>query len=114
MRANAVEAFEDSGDAQCIALLRPYLQDADNRVRANAAKALWTLGSEDGREALLSMLRHDEEAMRLSAVWAIGELRFEGAMDVLIARAEEESSPAIRAKIAEVLAHVRPKGEATT
>jgi len=113
VRANAVEAFEDSGDPQCIALLRPYLEDSDNRVRANVAKALWSLGSEDGREALTAMLRHGEEAMRISAVWAIGEVRFDGATDLLISRAEEEPSPAVRGKIAEVLSRVRTKGDAT-
>jgi HEAT repeat protein len=113
VRANAVEAFEDSGDSQCIALLRPYLEDPDNRVRANVAKALWTLGSEVGRDTLLAMLRHQQEAMRISAVWAIGELRFEGATDFLISRAEEEPSPAVRDKIAEILSQVRKKGDAT-
>jgi len=72
VRANAVEAFEDSGDAQCVPLLHPFLGDPDNRVRANAAKALCTLGFEEGRTALAAMLRHEEEPMRLSAVWAIG------------------------------------------
>ncbi len=110
VRANAVEAFEDSGDVQVVPLLRPYLRDPDNRVRANVAKAIWNLGSEDGRTALLAMLRHDEEAMRLSAVWAIGEVRFEGAVDLLIAHVEGERSDVVRAKIADVLAHVDHKG----
>jgi HEAT repeat protein len=110
VRANAVEAFEDSGDSQCIPLLRPYLRDPDNRVRANVAKALWNLGSEEGRMALSAMLKHPEENMRLSAVWAIGEVRFPGASDLLLGHVEGELSPAVRAKISEVLARLAQKG----
>jgi HEAT repeat protein len=111
VRANAVEAFEDGGDALCVPLLRPFLQDPDNRVRANAAKAVWTLGSEEGRATLLAMLGHDDDLMRLSAVWAIGEVRFPGAVDLLIAHVEGERSEAVRAKIASILGRVREKGE---
>lgn len=112
VRANAVEAFEDSGDAQVIPLLRPYLRDPDNRVRANVAKALWNLGSEEGRTALRGMLQSPEEPMRLSAVWAIGEVRFEGAADLLMAHVEGERSETVRAKIAEVLSALSQKGAA--
>jgi len=110
VRANAVEAFEDSGDPQCVPLLRPYLRDPDNRVRANVAKALWNLGSEEGRSALHAMLRQPEEAMRLSAVWAIGEVRFPGAIDLLMAHVEGERSELVRAKIGEVLSRAPEKG----
>ncbi|HVR83248.1 MAG TPA: HEAT repeat domain-containing protein, partial [Planctomycetota bacterium] len=110
VRANAVEAFEDSGDSQCIPLLRPYLRDPDNRVRANVAKALWNLGSEEGRTTLHAMLRQPEEAMRLSAVWAIGEVRFPGAIDLLMAHVEGERSQLVRAKISEVLSRAPEKG----
>jgi HEAT repeat protein len=110
VRANAVEAFEDGGDAQCVPLLRPYLRDPDNRVRANVAKALWTLGAEEGREELLAMLRLPDESMRLSAVWAIGELRFPGAVELLAAHVEGEGSPTVRTKIGEVLSRAAGKG----
>jgi HEAT repeat protein len=110
VRANAVEAFEDSGDPQCIPLLRPYLGDLDNRVRANVAKALWSLGSEEGRTALLGMLKHPEEPMRISAVWAIGEVRFPDAVDLLLGHIEGERSAAVRTKISEVVARLSQKG----
>jgi HEAT repeat protein len=47
--------------------------------------------------------------MRLSAVWAIGEVRFPGAIDLLLARVESEPSPTVRAKIGEVLSRVSQK-----
>lgn len=110
VRANAVEAFEDSGDSACIPLLRPYLRDPDNRVRANVAKALWTLGSEEGKVALAGMLKNPEENMRLSAVWAIGEIQFAGAVDLLLTHVEGERSPLVRSKIGEVVARLAQKG----
>ena len=111
VRANAVEAFEDSGDAQCVPLLRPYLRDPDNRVRANVAKAMWNLGAEEGRAALHGMLRQPEESMRLSAVWAIGEVRFDGAADLLMAHVEGERSPLVRSKIGEVISRLARKDD---
>lgn len=109
VRANAVEAFEDGGDARCVPLLRSYLRDPDNRVRANVAKALCTLGAEEGREELLVMLRLPDESMRLSAVWAIGEVQFPGMAELLTAHMEGEQSPVVRAKIAEVLSRAAGK-----
>jgi HEAT repeat protein len=106
VRANAVEAFEDGGDPRVVPLLVPFLYDEDNRVRANAAKAVWNLGSEEGRTTLQTMLNDSDEMMRLSAVWATGEVRFPGAVDLLLARVEADPSPAVREKIAEVLSQM--------
>ena len=93
VRANAIEAFEDGGDGRCVPILLPFLRDNDNRVRVNAAKA--------------------DEAMRLSAVWAIGEMRFPGAIDLLLTQVEAEASPSVRAKIAEVLSRASQKEAGT-
>ena len=48
------------------------------------------------------MLHDDQESMRLSAAWALGELRCDGALQLLDARIPLESSPAVRSKIHEV------------
>ncbi len=107
VRANAIEAFEDSADTRFAPLLLPLLNDSESRVRANAAKALWTLGQRaEAKAALEGMLGDARENMRLSAVWALGEVRFEGASAALLARAGEETSPAVRLKIAEVLTKI--------
>ena len=103
VRANAIEAFEDSGEPACVPVLLPFLRDEDNRVRANTAKAVWNLGSDEGKKTLQAMIDDADEMMRLSAVWAIGEVRFPGAVDLLLCRLEAEQSPAVRAKISEVL-----------
>jgi len=109
VRANAIEAFEDGGDARVVPVLLPFLRDDDNRVRANTAKAIWNLGNEAGRTTLQAMLGDPDEMMRLSAVWAIGEVRFPGAVDLLLARVEGEPSATVRAKIGEVLSRVSQK-----
>jgi len=109
VRANAIEAFEDSGEPLCIPVLLPFLRDDDNRVRANTAKAVWNLGSDEGRKTLQAMIDDPDEMMRLSAAWAIGEVRFPGAIDLLLNRLEIEESPAVRAKIGEVLSRESQK-----
>jgi hypothetical protein len=82
-------AFEVAA-IQCIPLLRPYLRDPDNRVRANVARPCGTSarGGADGAE------RHVEAPggnMRLSAV-GVGEVRFAGASG-LTSHVEGEASP---------------------
>lgn len=109
VRANAIEAFEDSGEPRVVPVLLPFLRDEDNRVRANTAKAVWNLGSEEGRRTLQAMIEDPDEMMRLSAVWAIGEVRFPGAIDLLLARVEGETSATVRAKIGEVLSRASQK-----
>jgi HEAT repeat protein len=109
VRANAIEAFEDGEDPRVVPLLLPFLYDEDNRVRANAAKAVWNLGSEEGRMTLQTMLSSPDEMMRLSAVWATGEVRFPGAVDLLLARAEADPSPAVREKISDTLSRISQK-----
>jgi HEAT repeat protein len=94
-----------------VPVLLPFLRDEDNRVRANTAKAVWNLGSEEGKRTLQSMIDDPDEMMRLSAVWAIGEVKFPGAIDLLLKRAEGEPSPVVRAKIADVLSR-EPRKEA--
>ena len=109
VRANAIEAFEDGGDPRVVPVLLPFLRDEDNRIRANTAKALWNLGSPEGRTTLERMLDDADEMMRLSAVWATGEVKFPGAMDLLLSRIESDPSPAVRQKISEVLSRASGK-----
>jgi HEAT repeat protein len=113
VRANAIEAFEDSGEPLCIPVLVPFLRDDDNRVRANTAKAVWNLGSEEGKRTLQAMIDDPDEMMRLSAVWAIGQVRFPGAVDLLLNRLESEEAPSVRAKIGEVLSREAQKEAGT-
>lgn len=107
VRANAVEAFEDAGDVRCVDILLPLLHDPDNRVRANAAKALCGYGRPEGRATIEAMLVHPEELMRLSAAWAVGQVRFEGAELLLRERGAVEKSALVREKIMDSLARLQ-------
>ncbi|MCA8975914.1 MAG: HEAT repeat domain-containing protein [Planctomycetes bacterium] len=104
VRANAVEAVEQLENATYIDLLRPFLRDRDNRVRANAAKALWNLGWADASDVLVAMVAHDDPRMRVSAIWAVSEVRFPGARELLEKREMMENNPAVLAKVREALA----------
>ena len=82
----------------------PFCEDADNRVRANAVKALWNLGRREVVEVVNRMLNSDVENMRLSGVWVLAEIRCPGATEDLMARLKIEPSERVRTKILESLA----------
>jgi hypothetical protein len=55
------------------------------------------------------MLEDPSETMRLSAVWAIGELAFGGAAELLLARGRVEPSAAVKSKISDALLSLAQK-----
>jgi hypothetical protein len=61
------------------------------------------------------MLEDPHEMMRLSAVWALGELRIEGTVERLLSRSRDEKSTKVRTKITETLLKMAEpaKGEGT-
>ncbi|MBU3955089.1 HEAT repeat domain-containing protein, partial [bacterium] len=52
----------------------PYLDDINNRVRANAAKALYRHNKRLALVTFKNMISSADEWMRSSAVWALGEI----------------------------------------
>ena len=54
--------------------VRPFLDDQDNRTRANAAKAYYRYDPEKAIVVLKDMARSEDKWMRLSAAWALGEI----------------------------------------
>src|SRR5207253_1436863 len=77
VRANAVEAISalDIGDAVKLRIVRPLLQDPDNRVRANACITLGRMGERRALDTLVSMMTEPNKWQRASACYAIGVLR---------------------------------------
>lgn len=75
-RADSVEViaeiFKDSPRA--VEMLKPFLDDKDNRTRANAAVAYHQYDPEKAITVLREMSRDDDKWMRLSAAWALGEI----------------------------------------
>ncbi|MBL8028521.1 MAG: HEAT repeat domain-containing protein [Fibrobacteres bacterium] len=75
VRANAVEAIEDSkGTARLTGFLVRLKNDTNNRVRGNVLKALFLSGYKDAEKELRIMLADADELMCSSGVWAVGEI----------------------------------------
>jgi len=84
-----------------IGLLTPFLRHANNRLRANAARALVQLDHLPAREVLFDMLNDPSEPMRLSAAWTLGRVALPGAIALLETVAVEDPSPRVRARAEE-------------
>ena len=87
VRANCVEALlrlNASKDTMRKQLLK-LASDGNNRVLANAALGLVSLGDpRKGREILNRMLESADEYMRASAIYALGEIRDRNDLSALI------------------------------
>ena len=77
-KSNAVEALENYIDiideVELVNTIMPCLKDNNNRVKANAAKALWTLGGLRMVSMLEDMLRSEDRWQRASACFVLGEI----------------------------------------
>jgi hypothetical protein len=112
-RAQAVEAVEaeiieskESVRIEKIKKLGELLKDENNRVRANAAKAIYEIDKEASLTTLNDMLRDSSKRMRASAIWALGEIGSEDAMELLL-RIENESDEMITYNIKMALEKIR-------
>lgn len=76
IRADTVELIADMFKDSSIAedLLEPYLHDNNNRVLANACKALFPYNRRRALNILRDMASTDDVWMRLSAAWACSEI----------------------------------------
>ena len=76
MRADSIETiagvFQDSKLAP--EMLKPFLNDPNNRVRANAAKALYPYNPRLALDTLQQMGKDSDKWFRISAAWALGEI----------------------------------------
>jgi len=96
-RARAVEAVaaemvdtQTPEQDQKIKKLEELLYDANNRVRANAAKAIHDYEPEKAIKTLKGMLADNSKRMRASAVWALGEIASQPAADLTLSIVEED------------------------
>jgi class 3 adenylate cyclase len=72
--ANVVEALGQVRTPNATDLVLPLLASRNNRVKANAAMALFAAGRVEVLGTLKPMLMHSDPLMRASAAFAIGEL----------------------------------------
>ena len=94
--ANAVEALEETGHKQITRLLEPLMRHPDNRIRANAAKAAWTLGDERGRAVLVEMLGSPRVEMRLSGLWGLRQIGLKEEAEVVRQLSKNDSDERVR------------------
>ncbi len=75
-RADSVELIPKTVSDPQVAekMLRPYLTDPNNRVRANAAREIHRYNPGIAIDTLEKMVGSGDKWMRLSAAWAIGEV----------------------------------------
>jgi HEAT repeat protein len=85
-RSNTIEAlarFTDVKD-RVAELIRPLVDDPDNRVCATAISVLHRLGDDTGVRLLPPMLRGPDNGRRCSAIWAIGEILHEPELSTIV------------------------------
>ncbi|MCD6423681.1 MAG: HEAT repeat domain-containing protein, partial [Elusimicrobia bacterium] len=88
VRAKGIEIIEaelenvDSSVAEKI--LEPFLNDRDNRVRANACKVLYKHNPEKAFEKIKEMLNDGDRWMKISAAWVLGEIKDARGIDLLL------------------------------
>ncbi|EKD82935.1 MAG: hypothetical protein ACD_39C00998G0005, partial [uncultured bacterium] len=56
-------------------VLLPFLDDSNNRIRANAIVGIHKIGNFNLIPVLQKMLAHKDKNMRASALWAMGEIQ---------------------------------------
>ncbi len=75
-RADSVEIIADIfiDSPRAVEMLGPFLDDRDNRTRANAAVAYYRYDPEKSMTVLQEMASSDDKWMRISAAWALGQI----------------------------------------
>ena len=112
--ANTVEALENLGNAKCIEELIKYINHSDNRVRANVVKAVWKYSQSNmsaGRVILArlkTMMFSTKAQMRESALYVLGEIASDEAME-LISIAASDKVESVQQKAKEALVRAEAK-----
>jgi len=96
------ELSEEKDPKVVIKLLKPFLNDDNNMVRANAAKALYKHSEKLSLDTLTDMLKSPDLQMQLSAVWALGEIDSEKTINILIKKIDGKE-PIVARKAAKIL-----------
>lgn len=96
VRANAVEALARLKGVNPGELVRRLLQDPNNRVRANACKVLWYSDPALVLRSLEEMIDSEDEMVRASAAYAMGEIADSRVLPQLIGRLKMEKGTRAR------------------
>ncbi len=115
IRANAVNALAKKGGAEVVNPLIDALKDPEGPVKANAMVGLTHLGKDLIQEKVAAALTQSEnEEIRSSAAWVLGEMIDERSIDLLTKAAQEDESAMVRVHAkASLIAHENSKKGAT-
>jgi HEAT repeat protein len=69
VQANAIEALEHRHPEEAVEQITPFSQSPNNRVRANAIKAMLSWRIDSAQQAIRQMLRDGRVKHRISAQW---------------------------------------------
>mgnify|MGYP003288820062 CR=1 FL=1 len=84
----------------------PALQDTEPIIRATAAKAILSTGSEESAGLLLPLLNDKDEFVRREAAYALGHTRSRSATAALSDRLLNDKEDGVRAAAAVALGHI--------
>lgn len=116
--ANAVEALETINNPKCVEHVIKLISHADNRVRANVVKAIWKFAHTNIManrliiDRLKEMMFSSKNLMRESAIFALGEIANDEALELLTI-ASNDKNQQIKEKAVETLEKARKKHEET-
>jgi hypothetical protein len=77
VRANTIEALEKLNNKRLVPILLRFKNDPSNRIRGNVLKALFNLGYTGIEGELLEMIKSPSNLMKASAMWVVGQVRFD-------------------------------------
>ena len=100
VRANAIEAIEQSGSREFDVVLRARACHGQSRERANAIKALAGVRPEDADGELIKMLSDRRDAHRLSALWLVEKRRAAHFVEEVARMARDEINVRVRGQAA--------------
>jgi HEAT repeat protein len=106
VQANAVESLEQQGGEQMAEKVRPMLEAADNRLVANAAKAL-AANLAEVLPVIHRLLRDARPEHRLSGLWVVGQLKLPDLLQETFRLCRTDENHRVRNRAIEVLTSIR-------
>jgi HEAT repeat protein len=107
VRANTIEGLGFIKDPKVQQIVKKFVKDPNARIRANAARVLAGAGHKAAKQTFQEMLASDNQYTRASAVFALGELKDEQYLQMLL-RMAGESSFVVRRNIVDALVRYGP------
>jgi len=101
--ANAIEGLDRIGSNTRLDALSPLMEHDDNRIRANAIRALLHRRVPEAAGELLRMLSDPRRMHRISALWLIEKMRLTAMHERVRSVSEADSDPAVRRAAAQTL-----------